>query len=123
MNTLRKTGLALALTAASLMVASPASARDRDYRYNDGNDDAALAIGAGIIGLVIGAAIASDNDDRRYDDRYYYQNRRYYPQNYRYDNRSYRNSRNDRSRSYRNYRGNRGDHYQRNRRSHYRHGR
>jgi hypothetical protein len=45
------------------------------YHYGHYNDDAAVALGAGIIGLAIGAAIASNRndryDDRRYDDRYY----------------------------------------------------
>jgi hypothetical protein len=42
------------------------------YRYGYYNDDAALALGVGILGVAIGAAIASDRHDHydRYDDRY-----------------------------------------------------
>ena len=119
-NALRKTGIALTLAATSLALASPASARDRDY-YDRGDNDAALAIGAGILGLVVGAAIASDDDDRHYNDRYYYQNRRYYPRSYRYDNRRYDNRRYDRYREYRNYRSHRSDVYRSRRGHHYRH--
>ena len=75
--TVSRTGLlAAALAAGSLAFAAPALARER----HGGGDDAAIAIGAGVIGLAIGAAIASDHDDR---DRGYYQgstyNRGYYP--------------------------------------------
>ncbi|MCT2398888.1 hypothetical protein [Novosphingobium mangrovi (ex Huang et al. 2023)] len=66
-------GLGTALAASALMAASPAMARDH---YRDRGDDAAIAIGAGIIGLAIGAAIA-DNHDRRYYDRGWYPARRY----------------------------------------------
>lgn len=78
-DAIRKAGLALALTATSLAVVTPASARDRYYRHHRGGDDVAIAIGAGILGLAVGAAIASSND-RRYNDRYYhYDNGYYYP--------------------------------------------
>jgi len=64
--------VAAALAACSLALAGPAEAHDRRGRGND----AAVAIGAGILGLAIGAAIASDDGDRdvyvRYDDRGYY---------------------------------------------------
>ncbi len=80
---LKSVALASAL-AAGILAAPAAEARDR-WR-DHGDDDAAIAIGAGIIGLAIGAAIASDNDDDRYyRDRYYYDRpvpRGYY---YRYD--------------------------------------
>lgn len=72
MTTLKKAGLvAAALAASSLMLAGPAEAHGRR-----GGDDAAIAIGAGVLGLAIGAAIASDNDRDvyvRYDGgpRYY----------------------------------------------------
>jgi len=59
------------------------------YRYGHYNDDAALALGVGIIGVAIGAALASDRHDRyderyddgAYDDRYY--DDRYYDDRYR----------------------------------------
>lgn len=77
----RKATLAAALVATSLSVATSAEARDRYHRDRGGND-AAIAIGAGIIGLAIGAAIASDRNDDRY-----YRDRRYYPRGHYYDNR------------------------------------
>lgn len=97
-----KTGaMAAALAAGALFSANPAEARDR-YR-GGGDDDAAIAIGAGIIGLAIGAAIASDNDDGYYDDRrhyrpqyrnqYYYNDYDNYPRyrhHYRNDDRRWR---------------------------------
>ena len=61
----------LGLTAASTLAitATPADAqRYRHYRHH--GDDAAWAIGAGILGLGVGAAIASSN--RGYYDRGYY---------------------------------------------------
>lgn len=68
-------GLATALAASALVAAAPASARDY-YRHRGDGDDATIAIGAGIIGLAVGAAIA-DHDDDRYYDRGYYESRRY----------------------------------------------
>jgi len=76
-----------ALVPALVMAMSvPASARDG--RYNDrrgGDDDAAIAIGAGVIGLALGAAIASSDRDRDhyyddYNDGRYYNGGGYYPQ-------------------------------------------
>lgn len=66
-------GLATALAASALTVSAPASARDY---YDGGGNDAAIAIGAGVIGLALGAALA-DRDDGRYYDRGYYDSRRY----------------------------------------------
>lgn len=66
-------GLGIALCSATLVAASPAMARDR---YHDGGNDAAIAIGAGVLGLALGAALA----DR--DDRYYYDERRYRARRY-----------------------------------------
>ncbi|MEJ2459147.1 MAG: hypothetical protein P8Y58_13810 [Novosphingobium sp.] len=63
-------GIGTALAATVLTVASPAQARDH-YRHHGGGDDAAIAIGAGIVGLAIGAAIADSHDDRYYDSDYY----------------------------------------------------
>jgi hypothetical protein len=82
---LRKAVLAAALVASTGVAAAPAEARDRYYRHHRGDNDAAIAIGAGLVGLAIGAAIASDNDrDRYYDDRYYYYDRRHYYPRQRY---------------------------------------
>lgn len=60
-------GAVLAVTVAA--AASPAEARDRRWR---GDDRAAVAVGAGVLGLALGAAIASDRRDRYYYDDYYY---------------------------------------------------
>jgi hypothetical protein len=107
----RRAVLAAALGAVGLAGATTAQARDR---YRDGGDDAVIAIGAGLVGLAIGAALA-DRDDRRYYDRGWYPQRRYvrvsgyddyyyyYPNNPRryYRDRHY-------NRDYRNWYGNRG---------------
>lgn len=86
---LKAIGIATALSACA--IATTADARD-GHRYR-GDDDAALAIGAGLVGLAIGVAIASDDDDR-----YYYRDRRYYRgyPRYHYDRRYYRDYRRDR---------------------------
>jgi hypothetical protein len=78
---LKRYGAAAALVAGTFAFATSAEARHR-------NDDAAIAIGAGIVGLAIGAMIA-DRDDRYYYDRRYYPRRRYvrvhgYPDYYYY---------------------------------------
>jgi hypothetical protein len=73
-------GLAIASTVA--LTAAPADAQ-RYRRHHD--DDAAWAIGAGILGLGIGAAIASSNRRDRYYDDYYgrgYYDRGYYGRGY-----------------------------------------
>jgi hypothetical protein len=63
--------VAAALAAGSLALATPAQAH---------GDDAAVAIGAGVVGLAIGAAIASDH---RHRDVYVdYQGGDYYPRGY-----------------------------------------
>ena len=96
--------LLAALVAAGTLVAAPAQARDRYHR--GGDDDVAIAIGAGLVGLAIGAAIASDGDrhhyrDRRYYDGYYpryrgyYRDRRDYRRDWRHDRRDYRRDRRD----------------------------
>ena len=78
----KKAALGLALGATAMTaVAVPAQAQ-RYYRhdyYRHHDNDAGTAIVAGIAGLAIGAAIASSNNDRRYDyDRGYYRGG-YYP--------------------------------------------
>lgn len=72
-NITMRLGLGLALCSATLVAASPAKARDH---YHDRGNDAAIAIGAGVLGLALGAALA----DR--DDRYYYDERRYRARRY-----------------------------------------
>ena len=69
MNIFKKGVLATTL-AASALVASVSPAAAQDYR-RDRDDTAAVAIGAGILGLAVGAIAASDNNDRYRDGRYY----------------------------------------------------
>ena len=80
MSVLKK-GLTAAVAAATLgTIATPAEARHRYYRHRD--NDAALAIGAGIVGLGIVAALASSHRGRYYDpyyDRGYYGHGYYRP--------------------------------------------
>lgn len=69
MNLFKKTAIAAGLAATALVSTTPAMARD----YHRGNDNtAAIAIGAGILGLAVGAIAASsnNNNDRYYDNRY-----------------------------------------------------
>lgn len=74
MKTFLKTmGVAAALAASALGLTQTAQAQGR---WDRGGDDAAIAIGAGILGLAVGAALA-DRDDGRYYDRRFYNNRRY----------------------------------------------
>src|SRR3546814_2507241 len=62
---LKKAGLAVALGATALTVAAPAEAqRWHHNRHHGGDDAAAAALVGGIIGLGIGAAIASSDNDR-----------------------------------------------------------
>ena len=85
-----KSAAAAAIPALAL-VAAPAQARDGYYRgHRGGGDDAAIAIGAGVVGLALGAALASGSRDRDYyyDDEYYYPRGSYYqsyPRYYSYD--------------------------------------
>ena len=92
MSIIKKGILATTLAASALVsTASPALARDY-YRRHD--NTAAVAIGVGLIGLAVGAAVAANSDDRyrdgRYDDRRYQSyDGRYYDQGVRYDDRRY----------------------------------
>jgi len=74
-TTLKTLGVAAAIAATSLGFVQSAEARDR-WGHRGGGDDAAIAIGAGVIGLAVGAALA-DRDDGRYYDSRYYRARRY----------------------------------------------
>lgn len=92
----------VAATAAMALVTSPAQARDRR------GNDAAVAVAAGVVGLAVGAAIASNRRDRYYyPDRYYSYNqpryRGYYYDAYPQRRNYYRNYR-TKSRPYRHYR-------------------
>tara|TARA_B100000678_G_scaffold269658_1_gene256987 strand:+ start:764 stop:1123 length:360 start_codon:yes stop_codon:yes gene_type:complete len=89
----KKAALGLALGATAMTAAAvPAQAqryRHDYYRHHD--NGAGTAIVAGIAGLAIGAAIASSNNDRRYDyDRRYYRGNGYYPSDGYYARRYYR---------------------------------
>lgn len=99
MNIFKKGVLATSL-AASAVLASISPAAAQDYR-RDGDNTAAIAIGAGILGLAVGAIAASDNDDRYRDRRYYdrgyyandgwnYRNGRVYDRSRRFDRRDRR---------------------------------
>ncbi|MFS0773330.1 hypothetical protein [Sphingomonas sp. 1P08PE] len=72
---MKKAGLGVALAATALTAAAPADAqrwRGRHYYRGAGGDAAAGAILGGIVGLGVGAAIASSNRPRYYDRGYYY---------------------------------------------------
>jgi hypothetical protein len=85
-QTLKKLALGAALAASAMVAWAPAQARDG--RYRDGGDDAAIAVGAGILGLAVGAAIASGG--RGHGGGYVYYNDGYgYPHRY-YDGPRYR---------------------------------
>ncbi|HEX7655648.1 MAG: hypothetical protein ACTHKR_09400 [Sphingomonas sp.] len=70
---LKKATLGVALGAATLaMAATPAEAqRYRHYGHYHHGDTTGAAILGGLVGLGVGAAIASDHRDRYYDDGYY----------------------------------------------------
>lgn len=85
MNLLKKAGLAVAMGAVALASAAPASAQRYYHHYHGGDRGAGIAI-AGLAGLAIGAAIASDHD--RYRGDYYYDRPHYYPRGY-YEYRGY----------------------------------
>jgi hypothetical protein len=86
LDKLQRYGLAAVLAMGTFAVATSAEGRDR--QHHGGGGDAAAIIGAGIVGLAIGALIA-DSDDDHYYDRGYYPSRRYvsvhgYPDHYYY---------------------------------------
>lgn len=72
MTTFTKITAGVLAGAAMVAAASPADAQYRGYRhYRGGGDRTALAVGAGVLGLAVGAALSSR-------DRGYYGNRGYY---------------------------------------------
>ena len=79
---LTKAGMGIALAATAITAAAPADAQRwggyRGYRGHRGGDTAAAAILGGVVGLGVGAAIASSNRNRYYD-RGYYDDRSYAP--------------------------------------------
>ncbi|WP_235532824.1 hypothetical protein [Sphingomonas sp. Leaf412] len=82
-----KAGLATVLATTTLTAAAPADAQRYWRDRGRGGDAAAGAIIGGVIGLGLGAAIASSNRDRYYDrgyydDRYYAPPRRIYRDRY-----------------------------------------
>jgi hypothetical protein len=79
---IKKAGLGVALAATALTAAAPADAQRFRRHHRGGGDVAAGALLGGIVGLGIGAAIASNNRDRYYDRGYY--DRGYYDQGYYY---------------------------------------
>lgn len=104
MSIFKKTVLGTALAASALGASAPAMARDY---YRDHDNTAAVAIGAGIIGLALGAVIASSNHDNdRYYDRGYaygpaYTSGWYYRDGYYWDRSGRRHDRDE----YRRYHG------------------
>lgn len=66
-KTLTKATVAGLAGAVALSAAAPAEA----HGWHRGGDGAAVAVGAGILGLAVGAAIASDHPRYYYDDYYY----------------------------------------------------
>ncbi|WP_322962911.1 hypothetical protein [Sphingomonas fuzhouensis] len=81
---LKKMGLGVALAATALTAAAPAEAQRWGrgwggyYHRDRGGDAVASALLGGIVGLGVGAAIASSNRPR-YIDRNYYYDRGYDP--------------------------------------------
>jgi hypothetical protein len=104
MNIIKKATLAAAVAASALVSITPAMAHPYDHHNGDA---AALAIGAGILGLAVGAAVASSNHHHDYDHGYYdsgyyangwqYRDGYYYgPDGQRYDRNAYYQSQHNR---------------------------
>jgi hypothetical protein len=104
---LTKAVLGTTLAATALTAAAPADAQ-RYRRWHRGGDSTGAAIAGGVVGLALGAAIASSSNDRYDRDRYYrnrgyradyddyyYRQRGYYPTDgyYAYRYRDYRSCR------------------------------
>lgn len=74
---IKKMVLGTALAASALTAAAPAEAQYRGgyrggYRHHDGIGTGGAAVLGGLLGLGVGAAIASSNNRDRYYDRGYY---------------------------------------------------
>ena len=89
MNKLLTSGVAALTLVGSGLAAAPASARDWGYGHR--NDDAGYAIAGGIVGLALGAVLASHHD--HYSNGYYGYNGYdgYYGSGYRYNRYRYNN--------------------------------
>lgn len=87
-NLIKKLVLGTTLGASVLVAVAPTADAQRYRGRHHRGDDGGTAIVAGIAGLAIGAALASD---RRYDyDRRYYRERGYYPTDGYYYRENYR---------------------------------
>lgn len=84
MTIMKKAGLGLALAATALASAAPADAQRYGRYYGGyghrGGDVAGAAVLGGIVGLGVGAVIASSNRNRYYDRGYYRGGYGYYSQ-------------------------------------------
>lgn len=70
-NIITKTVLGAALAATALVSATPASAHDYYGERERGSDTAGAAIVGGVIGLALGALVASSSSHHQDRDRYY----------------------------------------------------
>lgn len=103
MSIMRKIGLTGALAATALATATPAMAQD--YRRG-GDNTAAVAIGAGVVGLALGAILASNNDRDHYrEPGYGYASDWEYRDGWYWDRQGHRYSRDDYARYHRDDRG------------------
>ncbi len=98
MNILKNSVIAATLAATALVTSSPAMARS----HRDNDNTAAIAIGAGVIGLAIGAIAASGNNRDRYDNRYHVRDGWYFNDGYYYNRSGDRYKRSDWERRYNN---------------------
>jgi len=99
MNVFKKATIATALAATALTAASPAMARDY-YGYHNHGDSTGAAVAGGIIGLALGAVIASaasNHDHDLYRDRGWEYRDGYYSdrEGHRYDRNARRYDDND----------------------------
>ena len=115
MKFIKNSVIAATLAATAMVTSSPAMAQS--YRNND--NTAAIAIGAGVIGLAIGAIVGSSNNRDRYDDRYHVRDGWYYNDGYYYNRSGNRYNRSDWERRYNNNRSYRHDDRYENRRGNY----
>jgi hypothetical protein len=100
MTFLKKALLGVAAGSMALATAAPAEARTHYRHYRHHNDTAAIAIGAGILGLAVGAIASSNSRNGYYNGGYYngYYNQpgytyyyNSYPSYYNYNNGYYYN--------------------------------